>query len=197
MVDSSAIESVEEQIIRLSLAVESRIALFAEQLKADGEYEDVTPALRDAPGGWPHLRDNGLLADAVLDGYIARMRKRRTKAQISDSIGAAKEVTEATMKALATKHEAIPVSATPDLADYWKVLRPHLVDSKIDKALGDKDGAIQKLIGAQVTTIQTLGELRNRVGTGHGRADHPAGLQPAHALLAIDVAHSVTRFLTS
>lgn len=197
LIDTRADATVEAQILQLSEAIESRIAVFVAQLELDGEHEDIAPGLRDSPGGWPHLRQEGLLTDAVLDGYLARMRRRRTRSEISDSIGGAKEVTEATMKALAVKHGALPASATPDLGDYWKVLRPHLVDSSIDRALGAKDGSVMKLVSSQVSTIMSLGELRNRVGTGHGRTDHPAGLQPAHALLAVDVAHSTTRFLTS
>jgi hypothetical protein len=196
-IDSRSEQSVEEQIVRLSEAVEERLNLYRGQLSEDGEHEDIAPALRDAPGGWPHLRDSGLLTTAVLDGYLTRMRKRRTKAEISDAIGAAKEVTEATMKALVKTHGVVMASKTPDLADYWKVLKPHLVNSKIDKALGTTDGSLLKLLSAQVTIIGSLGELRNKVGTGHGKTEHPAGLQPSHALYAVDQAHSLTRFLTS
>lgn len=89
----------EDQLDRLKVDLENRVAIFAEQLKSDGEYEDITPALRDAAGGWPHLR--GIIADPVLDGYLAQMRKRRTRSEISAAIGAAKEVTEATIKHVA------------------------------------------------------------------------------------------------
>lgn len=187
--------TAEQQLSQVSVDIENRVALFAAQLKRDGEYEDVAPALRDAAGGWPHLRE--LLADSVLDGYLARMRKRRTRSDISGAIGAAKEVTEATMKALAEGHNAVPASSKPDLQDWWKALRPHLADAKVDAALGAKDGALQKLISGEVSTLQALGELRNKVGTGHGKTDHPSGLTAGHALLAVDTAHTLTRFLAT
>lgn len=196
-IDNSASDTVEAQIERLTESIEARVQIFNQQLVEDGEYEDLTPALRDAPGGWPHLRSRSVMTDAALDGYLARMRKRRTKAEISDSIGAAKELTEATMKALVEKHGAVTSSGTPDLPDYWKALKPHIADVSVDKALGSTDGALIKLVSSQVATIQNLGELRNRVGSGHGRATHPAGLQPAHALLAVDLAHTLTRFLAT
>jgi hypothetical protein len=186
-------EKVESQLGRLAGLIEQRLLLFAAQLRLDGEYEGVTPALRDAAGGWPHLR--GLLSDAVLDGYLARMRKRRTRSDISGAIGAAKETVEATMKALAAKHGVRASSTKPDLQDWWKVLRPHLADAQVDAALGAREGALQKLLSGEVATVQALGELRNKVGTGHGNAVHPAGLSPAHALLAVDSAHTLTRFL--
>lgn len=187
--------STERQIELLAQLIEKRLVVFGAQLRLDGEYEDVTPAIRDAPGGWPHLR--GVLTDAVLDGYLRQMSKRRTKSEMGAAIGAAKEVVEATMKALAARHCVAPDSKKPDLQDWWKVLRRELADARLDAALGSADGALLKLISAEVSLVQSLGELRNKVGTGHGKAAHPAGLTSAHALLAVDTAHTVTRFLTS
>lgn len=185
--------TTERQIELLAQLIEKRLVVFASQLRLDGEYEDVTPAVRDAPGGWPHLR--GVMSDAVLNGYLRQMGKRRTRAEISGAIGEAKEVVEATMKALAARHNVAPESKKPDLQDWWKVLRPKLVDSKVDAALGSANGALLKLISAEVATVQSLGELRNKAGAGHGKPTHPAGLTSAHALLAVDTAHTVTRFL--
>lgn len=188
--------NVEGQLGALADAIQLRLDIFTAQLRDDGEREDVTPTVRDAASGWPHLRD-AVLPSAVLDGYLTRMRRRRTRAEISDSIGAAKEVVEATLKALSMKFGAAPASAKPDLQDWWKVLKPHLANAKVDKALGSTDGALLKLVSAQVSTLQSLGELRNKVGSGHGKTAHPAGLTRAHALLAVDTAHTVTRFLAS
>jgi hypothetical protein len=187
--------SVERAMAKLSAAIRARVLELTGSLRDLGENEDVAPAIRDAPGGWPHLR--GLVGDSVIDGHLRHMRMRRTRAEISSAIGAAKEIVEATLKALSVKHSVSPAKATPDLSDWWKVLRPHLVDQSIDKALGSTDGALIKLISSQVSLVQNLGELRNKVGSGHGKAEHPAGLGPAHALLAVDTAHTLTRFLAS
>lgn len=194
-VDYEGVPNMEARLDELSSAIEERVKLIGEQLKIDGEHEDVTPALRDAAGGWPHLR--GVIDDTVLDGYLAQMRKRRTNADISSSIGAAKEVTEATMKALAAKHGVSPGRSTPDLQDWWKSLKPVMADASIDRALGHNEGALVKLLGGHINTVQSLGELRNKVGSGHGKSSHPAGLKPAHALLAVDTAHTLTRYLVN
>lgn len=185
----------EEQLKKVQSDIEARVAVFAKQLKADGEHEDITPSLRDAPGGWPHLR--GIIADPVLDGYLAQMRARRTKSQISASIGAAKEVVEATIKHLVNARGITPLGNNASLADWWRALEPTLESAKVAKALGSKDVGLVKLLKAQVNTVNSLGELRNKVGTGHGKSAHPAGLNSAHALFAVDTAHTLTRYLVS
>lgn len=186
----------EEQLDRVKVDIETRVAIFAAQLKNDGEYEDITPALRDAAGGWPHLR--GIIADPVLDGYLAQMRRRRTKSEISAAIGAAKEVTEATIKHVATANGLTPANPnSTSLGQWWKLIEPALESAKVEKALGSKDLGLVKLLASQVNTVSSLGELRNKVGTGHGKSAHPAGLTTAHALFAIDTAHTLTRYLAT
>lgn len=187
--------SIERSLTTLSDDIGVRLEELRGSLRDLGENEDVAPAIRDAPGGWPHLR--GLVGDSVIDGHLRHMRARRTRAEISSAIGSAKEIVEATFKALSAKHNVAPSKATPDLSDWWKVLRPHLADQSIDGALGSADGALIKLISSQVSLVQNLGELRNKVGSGHGKVEHPAGLGSAHALLAVDTAHTLTRFLAS
>lgn len=186
-------ESAEQNLIKLSADIRARVLEVTGSLRDLGENEDVAPAIRDAAGGWPHLR--GLVADSIIDGHLRHMRARRTRSEISSAIGAAKEIVEATFKALSTKHGVAPQKTYPDLSDWWKVLRPHLADQSVDKALGSTDGALIRLISSQVSLVQNLGELRNKVGSGHGKAQHPAGLAPSHALLAVDTAHTLTRFL--
>lgn len=185
--------SVEQSLSALTADIRARIVQLTGSLLDLGEHEDVAPAIRDAAGGWPHLR--GLVADSIIDAHLRHMRARRTRSEISSAIGASKEIVEATFKALSAKHGVAPTKTYPDLSDWWKVLRPHLADQSVDKALGSTDGALIRLISSQVSLVQNLGELRNKVGSGHGKAQHPAGLAPAHALLAVDTAHALTRFL--
>lgn len=185
--------SVEQGLKKLTEDIRARVEELTGSLRDLGESEDVAPAIRDAAGGWPHLR--GLVADSIIDSHLQQMRKRRTRSEISNAIGASKEIVEATLKALSARHGVVPPKPYPDLSDWWKVLRPHLADQSVDKALGAKDGALIRLISSQVSLVQNLGELRNRVGSGHGKAQHPAGLESSHALLAVDTAHTLTRFL--
>ena len=185
--------AAERGLTELTTDIQARVLVLTGALSDLGEHEDVAPAIRDAPGGWPHLR--GLVADSIIDGHLRQMRLRRTRTEISSAIGASKEIVEATFKALSAKHNVTPSKATPDLSDWWRVLRPLLADQDIDKALGSTDGALIKLVSSQVSLVQNLGELRNKIGSGHGKVEHPAGLGPAHALLAVDTAHTLTRFL--
>ncbi|TLM80795.1 abortive infection family protein [Pseudarthrobacter sp. NamE5] len=187
--------SVEQSLIKLTVDIRARVLELTGSLRDLGENEDVAPAIRDAVGGWPHLR--GLVADSIIDGHLRQMRTRRTRSEISNAIGASKEIVEATFKALSAKHSVAPTKATPDLTDWWKALRPLLADKSIDKALGSTDGSLIKLISSQVSLVQNLGELRNKVGSGHGKAQHPAGLESSHALLVVDTAHTLTRFLAA
>jgi hypothetical protein len=187
--------AAERGITELNIDIKERVLILTGALTDLGEHEDVAPAVRDAPGGWPHLR--GLVDDSIIDGHLRQMRVRRTRTEISSAVGASKEIVEATFKALSAKHNVTPEKTTPDLSDWWKVLRPLLADQSIDKALGTKNGALIKLVSSQVSLVQNLGELRNKVGSGHGKAEHPAGLGPAHALLAVDTAHTLTRFLAA
>lgn len=185
-------DGAECHIAELKDAIASRMGVLAASLSELGEHEDVTPAVRDAQGGWPHLR--GLIDDSIIDGHLRRMRTRRTRSEMSNAIGAAKEIVEATLKALVSMHDLEPPSGKPDLHDWWKILRPRFMDPDIDEALGDRQGALLKLMGGQISTVQNLSELRNKVGSGHGIPKHPAGLKSAHALLAVDTAHALTRF---
>lgn len=77
------------------------------------------------------------------------------------------------------------------------MIEPALESAKVEKALGSKDLGLVKLMASQVNTVVSFGELRNKVGTGHGKSEHPAGLTTAHALFAIDTAHTLTRYLAS
>lgn len=185
--------AAERGLAELTADIRARVLVITEALSDLGEHEDVAPAIRDAPGGWPHLR--GLVADSVIDGHLRQMRVRRTRAEISSAIGASKEIVEATFKDLSLKYNVTPSKTAPDLSDWWKVLRPLLADQNIDKALGSKDGALIKLVSSQVSLVHNLGELRSKIGSGHGKAEHPAGLRPSHALLAVDTAHTLTRLL--
>ncbi|MGO1536892.1 MAG: abortive infection family protein [Yaniella sp.] len=182
----------ERYIQELESAIVERLRLLAKSLTDLGEHENIAPAVRDDQGGWPHLR--GLIDDSKIDDYLKRMRTRRTRSEMSNAIGAAKEIVEATLRGLIDVHNLQIPSGTPDLHDWWKILRPKFIDPAIQEALGGRQGALLKLMGNQVSTVQSLSELRNRVGSGHGTPKHPVGLKSAHALLAVDTAHTLTRF---
>jgi hypothetical protein len=193
--ENSRDNAAERHITELQEAITVRLSLLAASLSELGEHEDVTPAVRDEQGGWPHLR--GLIDDAIIDDYLRRMRTRSTRPEISDAIGASKEIVEATFKVLAQQHNVVVKKNAPDLTDWWKALQPHFEIQSSDRDLTHKDGALSKLGRSQASLVQDLGELRNKLGTGHGKAVHPEGLRSEHALLAVDTAHTLTRFLAT
>ncbi|MFD4904161.1 abortive infection family protein [Kitasatospora purpeofusca] len=164
---------------------------------------EVTPtptsAVRDSAGGWQHLRDLGLVDDAVLDGYLKAIRTRRTIAERRAAIGAAKELVEAAMKGAI--HYADPAATgfeKDDMPKLWKQLRKLIQeDSTADPALGGTDIGIAKTVSGMVNVITGIAETRNKVGTGHGSPTAPKKLQESHVLLVVDSAHTTTRFITS
>jgi hypothetical protein len=54
---------------------------------------------------------------------------------------------------------------------------------------------IKKLLGNLAVTVQTLTELRNLYGTGHGKSGRTRGLLPRHGRLAAGAAASLASFL--
>ncbi|WP_181008115.1 MULTISPECIES: abortive infection family protein [unclassified Streptomyces] len=154
---------------------------------------------RDAAGGWTHLRELGLVEDAVLDGYLNTMRTRRTVAQRRAAIGAAKELVEAAMKGAI--HYADPAATgfeKDEMPQLWKRLRTLIQeDHAADRALGGKEIGVAKTLSGMNNLITGIAEMRNRVGSGHGTPTAPKGLQESHVLLVIDSAHTITRFVTS
>ncbi|WP_405785896.1 abortive infection family protein [Streptomyces sp. NBC_01367] len=154
---------------------------------------------RDAAGGWPHLRELGLMEESVLDGYLSTMRSRRTVAQRRAAIGAAKELVEATMKGAI--HYADPAATgfeKDEMPQLWKRLRTLIQeDPAADPALGGKDIGVVKTVSGMSNVITGIAETRNKVGTGHGNPTAPKKLQESHVLLVVDSAHTITRFITS
>ncbi|MFF6882631.1 abortive infection family protein [Streptomyces sp. NPDC012421] len=190
-------EELEDHIDNARIAIHSRI----ESMKQLIGEASPTPAgaERDATGGWTHLRELGLIEDAVLDGYLSTMRSRRTVAQRRAAIGAAKELVEAAMKGAI--HYADPAATgfeKDEMPQLWKRLRTLVQeDPTADPALGGRDIGVAKTISGMNNVITGIAETRNKVGTGHGNPAAPKKLQESHVLLVIDSAHTMTRFITS
>ncbi|WP_434026805.1 abortive infection family protein [[Pseudomonas] boreopolis] len=64
--------------------------------------------------------------------------------------------------------------------------------------IADEDAAadsLRRLLGNLGTITQSLAEIRNKYGTGHGKAADSKGLQPRHAKLAVGAASTLALFL--
>ena len=154
---------------------------------------------RDSDGGWRHIRDLGLVESSVIDGYLKAFRARSTVAERRAAIGAAKELLEATLKG-ALRYTA-SASAEVDKAELpalWKSVVTQLqLDDASDAALGGRDIGVIKILNGLNTAVAGTAEVRNKVGTGHGRAAAPKGLKDSHVVLVIDATFTLTRFVTA
>lgn len=54
---------------------------------------------------------------------------------------------------------------------------------------------IRRILSNFASIVQSIAELRNSYGTGHGKASHTVGLSPRHARLASGAAATVVAFL--
>jgi hypothetical protein len=141
------------------------------------------------------LRRSALIEEAVLNSYVRRMSKTRTKAQISDAIGAAKELLEATMRG------ALDLLGVPypddDFGKLGRILRQEMMRQEPDDPTKKAADALKQLASGLATTELALGALRNDLGSGHGRVSYPPELKSRHAQLAIDVADTNARYVVA
>lgn len=176
-------------------ALQGRLEVIDELLGLSDPANSVDTHDRETVGGWGHLRGLGIIDDNVLDGYLRTIRTRRTRAQQSAAIGAAKELLEATLKGVIMHYEP-DAKISGDLPDLWKLVRAKLVvNPGADPSLGSKDKGIAQLGGSLAGIISGLSYIRNQVGTGHGRPTTPNSLSESHVLLSVDSVYALTRFI--
>jgi hypothetical protein len=141
------------------------------------------------------------LKEAFSDGsptYIARQITRMESNIDSDpdlAIGTAKELIETVCRTILAQR-SIEAPVTLELAQLVKLTSKELKLTPSD--IGDEEAAsdsIRRLLGNLGTITQSLAELRNRFGTGHGKAADSRGLQPRHAKLAVGAASTLALFL--
>jgi Abortive infection C-terminus len=141
------------------------------------------------------VRQTNLIEESLLDSYIARMSKTRTKPQISQAIGAAKELVEACNRSTLDRLDvSYPLGDFPKLG---KLVRNELLRRESTAPSTKSGEAIGVLLTGMATVEQALTTLRNEVGTGHGKPELPTGLRPRHAQLAIDIADTHVRYLVA
>jgi hypothetical protein len=140
------------------------------------------------------LRASGLVELPVIDGHARDMKDPKSPKQLADAIGAAKELTEATLRA-ALDRVTVAWAANDGLPQLMKKWRQatEAVASPDPLAQGSLDKA-QAALGNVVTFVA---EWRNAYGSGHGKAKFPPGLRPRHARLAADAAETAIRFIAT
>lgn len=147
----------------------------------------ATPA-----GRFDELRASGLVDVAVIDGVVKDVVNPRTPKQLADSIGAAKELTEATLRSALDRSDAVwsAKDGLPQLMKKWR----DVVNATAPPDTAGKE-TLDRLQAALANVVTFLGEWRNEYGRGHGRAKYPPGLRARHARLAADSAETAVRFI--
>lgn len=162
-----------------------------------GEDQDLTEASGGDTDEWNHLRGLGVISDSVLDDLLKRQRPMRTRPQRENSIGASKELLEATLRGTLTLLGKTYQEADP-LGKLMKAVNQQLVtESGTSKAFSSGTDGTARMATGLASLIDGLVYVRNQAGTGHGRPVHASGLTAAHSQLAADSVLAVTRFIAS
>lgn len=139
-----------------------------------------------------------IVAEKVDADYVHRQINRMTSAIDHDpdlAIGTAKELIETCCHTILSSR-GNPVTDKPDLLP---LVRRALEELQLvpDGIPDTKKGAraIKALLGNLATIAQSMSELRNLYGTGHGKDGKRRGLLSRHARLAVGAATTLTVFL--
>jgi hypothetical protein len=138
------------------------------------------------------------VTEAINEDYIHCQVTRMTSAVESDpelAIGTAKELIETVCQTILAERGK-PVTDKPELLP---LVRRTLEELKlIPEGVADEDkGArsIKSLLGNLAAMSQSMAELRNLYGTGHGKRSGRKGLAPRHARLIVGAATTLVVFL--
>lgn len=134
-----------------------------------------------------------LLDPGVLNDHL----KRIDRDLVSDppgAIAASKELVESVLKAI-LERRGVQYKRSADLMELYKLVQKELglnAQAVPESAPGSR--AAVGTLRALVSTVQSLAELRNAIGLGHGGNDQSKALT-RHARLAFNACIAVTEFL--
>jgi len=132
------------------------------------------------------------------DPQVVREHLRRIdrdlKSDPASAIGSSKELVETVLKTILDDY-GISHGSSDDLMGLYKKVQEAL-RLNTEAVPGDAKGskAAVKALRALVTTVQSLAELRNALGTGHGPTRRSSALT-RHARLAFNSSVALTEFL--
>jgi hypothetical protein len=130
----------------------------------------------------------------VLREHAKRMQRAQVNADPADAILAARELLESVCKQIC-EYYFVPVPKSPNAGALYKLAAKELgLDAKDVPSADPAAGASRKVLGGLVQVADGLGDLRTRVGRGHGRAGRSPARQ-RHADLAVGAAGTLTLFL--
>lgn len=200
-------EMVHPVVRRNSEEVERLVTLFNECLEED-DWEIVAARGRRSGPVFEGRRREALKTPTEsldLDRYprlddpqVVREHLRRierdVKSDPAGAIGSSKELVESVLKQVLDDYE-VSYRKGDDLTDLYKKVQK-VLRLNADAVPENKKGseAAVKTLRALVSTIQSLGELRNEIGSGHGRSRRSPALS-RHARLAFNASVTVVEFL--
>lgn len=129
----------------------------------------------------------------VVRDHLRRI-DRDLKTDPAEAIGASKELVESVLKLILDDY-GVEYGKSDDLMGLYKKVQEEMrlnVEAVPGNAAGSK--AAVKTLRALVTTIQSLAELRNEIGGGHGHARRSPALT-RHGRLAFNASVTVVEFL--
>jgi len=187
--------------------VDQLVSLFNDKLAGDGWALVATKQMSGRPvfegrrrtaGKHPttalRLPEYQRLRDpAVFDEHMRRIDAGLTSDPAA-AIASSKEMVESVCKVILDDYY-VEYDRKDDILDLYKATAKALklsAESVPNSAKGSQ--AAQKALRALVTTVQSLAELRNELGLGHGRSRSSQALT-RHARLAFTAASAVTEFL--
>ena len=157
-------------------------------------YQQGTLRPSDKHSSLPDISEAVKLFDAPeLNIQIERMQNS-VEDDPALAIGTAKELVETTCKTI-LRDLGVSVNEKDDIIDLVKSTRKSLglIPENISNAAKGAD-SIRRLVSNLGTIVQSLGELRNLYGTGHGREGNSRGLSPRHARLAVGASATLATF---
>jgi hypothetical protein len=148
--------------------------------------------------GTPDLRQ---LQDVAtkLDAAYVRSQVRRIELAVSSdpalAVGTSKELIETVCTTILRERGKLP-SVKLEVSDLTRLVLSEL-NLTPDFAASDSSGAdyTRRLLGQLAAIPNTLAELRNLHGTGHGKDASTSGIHRRHAELAVNAAAAFCRFV--
>jgi Abortive infection C-terminus len=130
----------------------------------------------------------------VLREHAERMQRASLNADAPDAILAARELLESVCK-LICEHYSVPVPKNPNAGQLYKLAAKAIGLDAGDMPDNDPAAAAsRKVLSGLVRVVDGLGDLRTRIGRGHGRTE-PSPARQRHADLAVGASGSLALFL--
>ncbi|WP_262455133.1 abortive infection family protein [Arthrobacter sp. A2-55] len=135
-----------------------------------------------------------ILTDAgVLHEHLQRIKDGLAKDPAS-AISSSKELLESLFK-LILKQQGVEIPGKDDIPSLYKKVGESLkVNAESVPGSSEASQTMQKILRTLTTTVLCIAELRNEIGTGHGRASESLATE-AHARLALNSTVTIAEFL--